>query len=127
MRKRALAFVLLASCGTPAAPATTHTAATPGEIIGRIELAPDVPASGCQVLLEGTPLGAPCGPESDFDLRHVPPGRWDLRVILAGAGADSASSLPVRRVAAAANPGFVTDTGAIQVARPGSIGGRVAG
>ncbi|MBI4508591.1 MAG: thrombospondin type 3 repeat-containing protein [Deltaproteobacteria bacterium] len=107
----------LAGCGEE--PSQT-VFSPPGEIIGRIEVSADVPATGCQVLLEGTPLGAQCDPSGQFDIKRVPPGRWDLRIL-----PDAQSSLPAKRVAAASNSGFVSDMGPIRLAKPGSIGGRV--
>jgi hypothetical protein len=112
-----LAALACAACG-----GSTKTAAPlPGEIIGRVEISADVVATGCQVLLEGTPLGARCDETGTFDVKKVPPGRWDLRLISDG----GAASLPARRVAAGANPGQVSDLGAVRLAMPGSIGGRV--
>ncbi len=94
----------------------------PGEIIGRVETSADIPASGCRVLLEGSPLGAICDVSGGFDIRSVPPGRWDLRIV-----SDDPLSLPGKRLVVGANRGFVTDLGPIRLAQPGSIGGRVLG
>ena len=52
----------------------------------------------------------------------MPSGRWDLRVV-----SDDPLSLPGKRVVAGANSGFIIDLGAIRLAKPGSIGGRVSG
>lgn len=93
----------------------------PGEIIGSVEIAADIPASNCRVFLEGMPIGARCDENGSFDLRRVPAGRWDLRIVVD----DGANSLPARRVAAAANPAQVSDLGAVRLAPPGSIGGVV--
>jgi hypothetical protein len=93
----------------------------PGELIGSVEISADVPATGCQVLLEGTPLGARCDETGTFDVRNVPPGRWDLRLVTDGA----ANALPARRVAAGSNPGQVTDLGPVRLAKPGSVGGHI--
>jgi len=118
MRSRlALVVVLLSSCSDDAPPRGVE----PGEIIGHVELSADVPAGNCRVLLEGSPIGAACDGAGTFDLVGVIPGRWDLRIL-----DDSATALPGKRVAAAANPGFVTDVGPIRLAQPGAIGGRVA-
>jgi len=120
MRRHALVIaVLVAGCGDDP-PATSGLA--PGEIIGRIEISEDVPASSCRVLLDGSPLGSACDGVGGFDIRGVVPGRWDLRVI-----ADLSTGLPARVLPVAANPGFVTDLGAIRLAQAGSIGGRVVG
>jgi sugar lactone lactonase YvrE len=118
----ALATAALAACGSSNTPAETITP-PPGEIIGRIEVAADVPLGNCQVLLEGTPLGSRCDASGQFDIRNVPVGRWDLRVIPDPDGA----GLPARRVAAASNAGFVTDIGALRLAPPGSVGGHIHG
>jgi hypothetical protein len=94
-----------------------------GEIIGRVEIAPDVPLAQCQVLVEGAPLGSRCDASGQFDIRHVPPGRWDLRIVPDPGG----KGLPARRVAAGSNGGFVTDLGAVRLAPAGSVGGHVLG
>ncbi len=114
-----VAMGMLAACGgdPPASPL-----GDPGEIIGRIEISEDVPASQCRVLLEGTPLGAPCDGAGAFDVVGVLPGRWDLTVV-----DESDRGLAPRRLVAASNAGFVTDLGAIRLAQPGFIGGRVTG
>ena len=114
-----VALVLWSGCGaepdeTPSSPR--------GELIGRVEISEDVPTGDCRVLLEGTPLGAPCDPSGGFDIRGVPPGRWDLRV-----ATGEATALPGKRLVAAANAGLVTDLGVVRLAKPGSVGGRVAG
>ena len=116
-RRAALAALLVSGCSsTPKAPPPE-----PGEIIGRVEVSADVPASSCLVLLEGTPLAGKCDESGQFDLRHVPAGRWDLRIITDGA----ATALPAKRIAAGSNPGQVSDLGAVRLAQPGSIGGHV--
>src|SRR5581483_61530 len=109
----ALSLGLLAACNS----ATKTAAVQPGEIIGRVEISDGVPASSCQVLLEGAPLGAKCDEDGVFDIKKVPPGRWDLRIITDGA----ATAIPAKRIAAAANPGIVTDEGALPLAKPGSV------
>ncbi len=111
--------VVLAGCG--AEPDETPTVAR-GELIGHVEISEDVPTADCRVLLEGTPLGAPCDQNGTFDIRGVPPGRWDLRVV-----SGPATSLPGKRLAAAANAGLVTDLGVVRLSKPGAVGGRVAG
>jgi hypothetical protein len=114
---RVACVLLLAGCNNSVKVAPPQ----PGELIGRVEISADVPASSCQVLLEGTPLGAQCDDDGTFDIKNVPPGRWDLRLITDG----GATALPAKRIAAASNPGLVSDLGAIQLARPGSVGGHV--
>ena len=115
-----LLAVVCGACGGDAAESSTLPG---GQLIGRIEQADNVPLGDCQVLLEGVPLGSRCDAAGIFDIRQVPPGRWDLRII---ADPDAlGSALPARRIPAAANPGFVTDLGAIRVARAGAVGGRV--
>src|SRR5262245_8354459 len=113
-----LAPFVLAGCGSEVVAKMT---APPGEIIGRVEVSEDVAANGCQVILEGTPLGAKCDETGAFDIKHVPSGRWDLRILTDG----GAASLPAKRVAAGANPGLVSDIGAVRLAKAGSIGGHV--
>jgi hypothetical protein len=117
MKYLTASLALIAACNS----ATKTEAIQPGEIIGRIEISDGVPASSCQVLLEGTPLGAKCDEDGVFDVKKVPPGRWDLRVITDGA----ATAIPAKRIAAAANPGIVSDVGAVPLAKPGSVGGHV--
>jgi len=108
----------LMACGSPEAPSTP-----PGEILGRVEVSAGVPASGCLVLVEGAPISARCDDGGAFDLRNMPPGRWDLRI----EPNDQTHTLPARRIAAGANSNFVSDLGAIQLSRPGSVGGHVTG
>jgi hypothetical protein len=112
---RALCLVCVAACGSDAI-----SIPPPGEIIGHVELAPDVPAGGCFVLLEGVPIGGPCDQEGGFDLRNVPEGRWVMRIL-----PDASQTLPSRRLAVGANSGFVSDLGALQLSAPGSVGGHV--
>src|SRR4051812_10478090 len=108
-RRDIVVLALLAACGENSPSPELPT----GELIGRVEIAPDVPTGSCPVLLEGSPLGARCDGAGAFDIRGVIPGRWDLRIV-----ADASTALPARRVAAGANPGFVTDLGAIRLAEP---------
>ena len=108
--------VFVAACGSPE---PTQNAPL-GEIIGRIEIDQDVPQPGCRVLVEGTPRGALCDQQGQFSLRALDPGKWDLRII-----ANDADSIPSRRITTAANGGFITDLGAIRIARPGRIGGHL--
>ena len=58
-----------------------------------------------------------------FDIKRIPRGRWNLKII--DTSADAGSRLATRRLAAAVNAGFVTDLGAIRLSCPGQIGGRV--
>lgn len=118
MKRTVVVVLAIAACGDPEPTSQLPT----GELIGRVEIAPDIPTAGCLVLIEGSPLGGPCDGAGAFDIPGVVPGRWDLRIV-----ADAATALPSRRVAAAANPGFVTDLGAIRIAEPGAIGGHVLG
>lgn len=119
MRAKSLVIAAtLVACGDPDESVQVET----GELIGRVEVSADVPAGDCLVILEGSPLGARCDGAGSFDIVGVLPGRWDLRVV-----ADASTALPARRVAAAANPGFVTDLGPVRLALPGAIGGRVVG
>jgi hypothetical protein len=117
--RRSLALIVgLVGCSSTT---TTKTPPQPGEIIGSVEISADVPATGCIVLLEGTPLGGHCDETGAFDIRRVPPGRWDLRIITDG----GATALPAKRVAAGSNPGLVSDLGAVRLAQPGSVGGHI--
>ena len=116
--KHLVVVATLVACGDPDETIQVET----GELIGRVEISAEVPAGDCLVVLEGSPLGARCDGAGAFDIIGVLPGRWDLRVV-----ADASTALPSRRVAAAANPGFVTDLGPIRLALPGAIGGRVVG
>jgi sugar lactone lactonase YvrE len=112
------AAALISACGGGSS--TPTAVEVPGELIGRVEVAEDVPLGNCAVLLEGAPLGARCDASGQFDIKNVPPGRWDMRLI-----PDTTSGLPARRVAAASNSGFVTDVGALRIAPTGSVGGHV--
>jgi hypothetical protein len=119
--RKTFAYGLTLLLSVACAEETLAPPVVPGEILGRIEVSAGVPATSCLVLVEGTPLAARCDDGGTFDLKRVPPGRWDLR-ILPESGDDA---VPARRIAAAANPGFVSDLGAIPLAKPGSIGGRI--
>jgi len=121
MSRRCALVALMVWAGCGAEPDETRSSPR-GELIGRVEISEDVPTGDCRVLLEGTPLGAPCDASGGFDIRGVPPGRWDLRV-----AAGEATALPGKRLVAAANAGLVTDLGVVRLAKPGSVGGRVAG
>jgi hypothetical protein len=101
----------------PAPPAADAT----GELIGRVEVAPGVPARRCRVVLEGAPLGAPCDELGRFDVRNVPAGRWDVRVLADG----GARTAPALRLTVAANSGVVTDLGALVVPPAGAIAGHI--
>jgi len=113
----AIAFALLTGCKD----APQAEGDDPGEIIGRVELADNVPAHNCRVLLEGVPLGAKCNDAGEFDIKGVPPGRWEMRVF-----PGDESVVPMRRLGVAANPGFVSDLGSLRLASPGSVGGHVS-
>lgn len=89
----------------------------PGEIVGTIELAPNVPCSNCMVVVEGSPFGARADGAGSFDIQRLAPGRWDLRI--------TAPGLPDHRIAAGANSGQVTNLGILRPWPPGSISGRV--
>lgn len=116
-----MVMVLLSACGDDDGSTPPTQLETPGEIIGRVEVAEDVPLGNCQVLLEGAPLGARCDASGQFDIRNVPPGRWDMRLVPDPDG----RGLPARRVAAASNSGFVTDVGALRLAPAGAVGGHI--
>ncbi|HUQ03134.1 MAG TPA: hypothetical protein VM261_11615 [Kofleriaceae bacterium] len=118
-----MAAVGLPACGGCGEDAAERGLIEPGEIIGRVETSADVPSGNCRVLVDNAPLGGRCDGGGQFDIRGLPPGRWDLRVT-SDAGP---LSLPARRVVAASNSGFITDIGVIRVAQPGQIGGRVIG
>ncbi|MBV8762299.1 MAG: thrombospondin type 3 repeat-containing protein [Deltaproteobacteria bacterium] len=109
--------VVVAGCGSPK---STQTAPL-GELIGRIEIDQDVPQPGCKVYVDGTPREATCDDAGQFDLRGIEPGHVTLRVV----ANEADSAIPARTVATAANPGFITDLGAVRIAKPGSIGGHV--
>src|SRR5688572_12812519 len=113
-----LVVAMAAACGSPDA-----TPSAPlGEIIGRIEIDQDVPEPNCRVLIEGTPRGAKCDLNGQFEIRALDPGKWDLRIIADQVGAP----VLVRKITTAANPGLITDVGAIRIAKPGRIGGHIA-
>jgi len=111
---------LAAGCGDPAESAPSY--AQQGRIIGRIEIGQDLPATKCMVQVEGMPRGAKCDASGLFDISRVSTGRRDLRII---ENPDKKPVVTARRVAAAVNPGFLTDLGAIRILKGGSIFGRV--
>jgi sugar lactone lactonase YvrE len=122
-----LAFAFAAAAAAAAAGCGGSGSSTPpeptGELIGRVELGPDLPLSSCRVTVEGTPLGSPCDASGEFDIRRIAKGRWNLRI--EDTSPSVATRLAPRRIAAGVNPGFLTDLGAVQLARPGQIGGHL--
>jgi hypothetical protein len=123
-RRMCAAAALLAgvsACASTEPLPSPPVAAAPGELIGRVETAPGVPARRCRVVLEGAPLGALCDEYGQFDVRNVPAGRWDVRVIV-----DAGERTPPgQRLTVAANSGYVTDLGALLVPPAGAIGGHI--
>src|SRR5262245_55636214 len=125
MRSRIALFVVsgivaavgLAGCSGCGKEAAETDAIEPGEIIGRVETSQDVPSGNCRVLVENAPRAGTCDGTGQFDIRNLPPGRWDLR-ITEDAGP---LTLPARRVVAASNSGFISDIGVIRLAQAGKI------
>ena len=111
-----MGVLVLVGCGSSAS-----TPPQPGELIGSIQISAGVPDSSCLVLLEGTPLSSRCDETGEFDIKQVPPGRWDLRIIPDG----SSTALAASRIAAGSNPGLVSDLGIVALEQPGSIGGHI--
>ena len=91
--------------------------APPGDIVGRIELAPNVGLGDCLIVVSGTPVGARCEANGNFTIRRTPPGTWDITVTSPG--------LPpvTRRVASAS--GIPANIGVWQPWPTGNITGRV--
>ncbi len=113
-----MVMAVLAACGSPDA---THSVPL-GEIIGHVTIDDDTALPTCRIFVEGTPRGAACDTDGQFTLRALDPGQWDLRII-----DDLAMSpIPSKRVTTAANPGLITDLGAIRIAKPGKIGGHLS-
>ncbi|MBI3185167.1 MAG: thrombospondin type 3 repeat-containing protein [Myxococcales bacterium] len=110
----ALALLAAAACSSPSSPPR-------GGILGRLEVGEGLAASSCRVTVEGSPLGARCDELGAFEVRNVPPGRWNLKL-----SADD-GELPPRRIPAGANPGLLTDIGSVRIPNPGRIGGKVLG
>lgn len=108
---------MVVACGSPKSTATAPL----GELIGRIEIDQDVPQPGCKVYVDGTPRSATCDDAGQFDLRGVEPGHVNLRIV----ANEADSAIPSRTVTTAANPGFITDLGAVRIAKPGSVGGHI--
>ncbi len=113
------AIVIACGGGGPSA-----TSVTPGEIIGRVEKADDVPLATCRVSVEGYPAAARCDELGGFRLRALPPGAWTLRI---AEDPPVFGEAPIRRLTAAANSGFVSDIGPVRIAAPGAVSGRVTG
>jgi len=93
----------------------------PGDIIGRVEIDQDIPQPGCKVRVLGTPRGATCNNKGEFEISLIDPGRWELEIV----ANETESVVPARKITTAANPGFITDLGAIRIGPPGRIGGHV--
>ena len=124
MRAKAwfLLMVVSVGCGDDD-PANVAEVAPVGDLIGRIEVGDELPLSTCSVFIEGYPKKADCDGAGQFIFRSIPAGRVDLRVV-ADPDAEG-TTLPSRRLAAAVNPGLITDVGAVRIAPPGKVGGRV--
>lgn len=95
-----------------------------GELIGRVELVPGMPLSTCRVLVEGTPIEDECDSDGAFDIRNIPRGRWDLRIIGKVPGTDQTIT---KRIGAGANGEEVTDLGVVVLSPPLTVAGRVNG
>jgi hypothetical protein len=112
-----LITLTLAGCGAPA----TTPVPPPGELIGSVQISSGVADGKCLVLVEGLPLSSPCDESGQFDLRNVPPGRWNLRIL-----DDATLATPgTTRIAVGSNSGQVSNLGALALEQPGSIGGHV--
>jgi Carboxypeptidase regulatory-like domain len=98
----------------PNGPVTSNPS---GHIVGHVELAEGVPAAGAKIRVQGTPIGATCDADGNFDVPDVPGGAWKLRVT------HPLTPASVRRVPS--NVGEVTDAGTIRLRGVGSIRGRV--
>ncbi|HEY5922058.1 MAG TPA: thrombospondin type 3 repeat-containing protein, partial [Kofleriaceae bacterium] len=122
MRARwiALGALVLGGCGGCGEPEATPEILL-GEVIGRVEIEQDVPQAGCKIRVDGTPRAATCDQNGQFTIRQLDPGKWDLQIV----ANEQDSLIPSRRITTASNPGFITDLGAIRIARPGQIGGHV--
>jgi hypothetical protein len=91
-------------------------------LIGTVEWAPGIPyTGGCKVLLEGTPLAASCDASGQYDVRKVPAGRWDLRIVLPS----TVTSAATLRIQAGSNPGSVTSVPTVDIGNLGAIAGKV--
>src|SRR5688572_11358117 len=115
-----LVAITLAGCGGCGDPPTSEVIEL-GEVIGRVEIDQDVPQPGCKIRVQGTPRAASCDQQGAFDLRQLHPGKWELEIV----ANEQVSFLPSRKITTASNSGFITDLGAIRIARPGRVGGHV--
>jgi sugar lactone lactonase YvrE len=104
-------------CGEPDASAEILL----GEVIGRVEIDQDIPQPGCKIHVEGTPRAATCDQQGQFTIRQLDAGKWNLQIV----ANEQDSRIPARKITTASNAGFITDLGAIRIARPGRVGGRV--
>jgi sugar lactone lactonase YvrE len=116
----AVAALMLSGCGGCGEPEDTAEIQL-GEVIGRVEIEQDVPQPGCKIHVDGTPRAADCDQNGQFSIRQLDPGKWDLQIV----ANEQDSRIPARKITTAANGGFITDLGAIRIARPGKIGGHV--
>lgn len=112
-----LAITLAPSLGAAQSAPPATPSLPPAELIGRAEITPGVPCVGCQVVLEGVPIGATTDAAGNYDLRGVPPGRWDVKI--------THSTYGQARVWCGAMSAVITSCGTTSVTRTGGVSGRV--
>ena len=91
-----------------------------GTLIGRVMLAPDVPAAGCTVKLGGTTLARPCNAAGEYRISGVPPGEYPLTASVPESG-----DVAARTVQVGASAGVISNLETIVLGDPGAIGGRI--
>ena len=92
-----------------------------GEVLGRIEIDQDVPnraaRSACSVH-RARPIAIRLARSTST---CSIPANWELENV----ANETESTIPARRVTTASNSGFITDLGAVRIARPGQVGGHI--
>ncbi len=91
-----------------------------GTLLGRVMLAPDVPASGCKVVLDGTGYGGFCNSAGEYVIRGVSAGQYPLI-----ATAPESGEVAPRTVQVGASAGVISNLETIVLGKPGAIGGRI--
>src|SRR5690349_14734941 len=96
-----LCVALLSACG--GGEDTISNLSSNGEIIGRVEVSEDVPATSGVLTIVGTPFGASLNAQGAFRIQGIPDGAWELEILPRG----DLIGFPVRKVPIAANAGEI--------------------